>query len=122
MAADDHSSSPLTIRYRFGMAPDRQLTDDPSLSATVRAMERSDVAVFAVTALIPSLYGYRIESTEMEGFVSLTVGPATQRPCQVSILDLDCALVCLLVPSMPTSAATVCSVYSMMCGQFIALL
>ncbi len=49
-----------TIRYRFGMAPDRELTSEPSFSQVISEFNGVDGAVFAATVLIPSIYGYRL--------------------------------------------------------------
>lgn len=56
------SSNKITIRYRFGMAPDHKIENDPSLMETVRAMNKIDAAVFLGTVLVPSIYGYRLQS------------------------------------------------------------
>jgi hypothetical protein len=55
-------SSKITIRYRFGMAPDHKIETDPTLMETVRAMNKIDGAVFLGTVLAPSIYGYRLNS------------------------------------------------------------
>lgn len=67
MSAASESSSPPTsvpikLRYRFGMAPDRTITSDPSLMETVGAMNKVDGAVLLGTTLVPAIYGYRIQS------------------------------------------------------------
>ncbi len=49
-----------TIRYRFGMAPDRQLTSEPSLREVISELNLIDGAVLAVSVLLPSYYGYRL--------------------------------------------------------------
>lgn len=62
--------NPITIRYRFGMAPDRKIESDPSLMETIRAMDRVDGAVFLSTFLVPSIYGYRIQSNSSSFYYS----------------------------------------------------
>ena len=61
---NDAAPSPnkVTIRYRFGIAPDHKIETDPSLMETVRAMDKIDGAVFLGTVLVPSFYGYHLES------------------------------------------------------------
>lgn len=44
------------------MAPDRKIETDPSLMETVKAMNKIDGAVFLGTFLVPTLYGYRLQS------------------------------------------------------------
>lgn len=54
-------NTPLsTIRYRFGMAPDRELKEEPSLSQVFAEFNATDGAVFAASVLIPTIYGYRL--------------------------------------------------------------
>lgn len=52
----------VKIHYRFGIAPDRKMETDPSIMETVKAMNKTDGAVFLGTFLVPTLYGYRIQS------------------------------------------------------------
>ena len=59
-----NTNNKITIRYRFGMAPDHKIETDPSLMETVRAMNKIDGAVFLGTVLAPSFYGYRLQSTK----------------------------------------------------------
>lgn len=76
MSSDSESSTStststgnkITIRYRFGMAPDHKIENDPSLMETVRAMNKIDAAVFLGTVLVPSIYGYRLQSKK-SGFI-----------------------------------------------------
>ena len=63
MDPSTNSSSKFSfIRYRFGMAPDRRIDRDPGFVETVRSFDRTDAAVLIATVLIPSAYGYRIQS------------------------------------------------------------
>lgn len=55
-----------TIRYRFGMAPDRELVSDPSFSQIISELNASDGAVFAASVLIPTLYGFRLRRTLLQ--------------------------------------------------------
>lgn len=61
-SASSNSNPPMRIRYRFGMAPDHIITNDPNLSEVLRGMNKIDGAVFLTTVLIPSIYGYRTQS------------------------------------------------------------
>ena len=56
------SQPPIRIRYRFGMAPDHVITNDPSLMEVINGLNKIDGAVFLTTVLIPSIYGYRTQS------------------------------------------------------------
>ena len=60
--SNSNSNPPMRIRYRFGMAPDHIITNDPNLSEVLRGMNKIDGAVFLTTVLIPSIYGYRTQS------------------------------------------------------------
>lgn len=62
------NTNKITIRYRFGMAPDHKIENDPSIMETVRAMNKIDVAVFLGTVLVPSIYGYRLQSKKAKIF------------------------------------------------------
>ena len=62
---NSNSNNKITIRYRFGIAPDHKVETDPSLMETVRAMNKIDGAVFLGTVLAPSFYGYRLQSTKI---------------------------------------------------------
>lgn len=59
-----NSFRPITIRYRFNMAPDHKIITEPSLSETMKGLNKSDVVVFLSTVLIPSFYGYRLQSKQ----------------------------------------------------------
>lgn len=58
----DSSNNKIKIRHRFGMAPDHEVKIDPNLIETIKGMNRSDGLVLLSTILIPSIYGYRIQS------------------------------------------------------------
>jgi hypothetical protein len=58
----DSSAPPVTIRYRFNMAPDRLIISKPTLQQIGNELNKVDLAVFLGTVLIPSIYGYRIQS------------------------------------------------------------
>lgn len=58
-----YKSPALKIRYRFGISPDRAIINDPSIKEIMKEMNKIDAAVFLSTVLIPSIYGYRTQST-----------------------------------------------------------
>lgn len=64
-SSNNSYNNKVTIRYRFGIAPDHKIETDPSLMETVRAMNKIDGAVFLGTVLFPSFYAYRIQSNEI---------------------------------------------------------
>ena len=57
------TAPPVTIRYRFNMAPDRVIVTEPSLHEIGKELNKVDLAVFMGTVLVPSIYGYRVQST-----------------------------------------------------------